>query len=314
MRALFRTPGPAAAVVIAPERVTAVQIAWRGTTPAVRGHAQAALPAGAVTPAVHGPNVADAPTVARAVDEVLDGLPRRPRRVALLLPDGAAKVSLARFASVPRRAADLDGMIRWQVRDTVPFDLDEAQVDWRPGRLTADGEQEFVVVLAERAVVEEYEQVCTAADAHAGLVDLAGFSLLDTAIARGAGADGADWLLVRVGAGSGTVAVVRGRCPLAFRTAAADAGTLGDLVHRTLMYHEDRLGGGGFARALVAGAGDTPAGAGAVRRVLEDRCAVVEPLAAQVAPWAAERIDPAALDGVAGAIGVLLRESGIVST
>ena len=119
--------------------------------------------------------MADAPEVARALDGVLDQLPRRPRRIALLLPDGAAKVSMVRFASVPARATDLDPMIRWQVRKTVPFDVDEAQMDWTPGRSTAGGEQEFVVVLAHRAVVEEYEQVCTAAGVHAGLVDLLSF-------------------------------------------------------------------------------------------------------------------------------------------
>ena len=131
--------------------------------PMVRGHARAVLPEGVVTPAVHGPNLADAPAVARALEGVLAELPRRPRRVALLLPDGAAKVSMVRFANVPARAADLDRMIRWQVRRTVPFSVDEAQMDWTPGRLTAGGEQEFVVVLAHRAVVEDYERVCAAA-------------------------------------------------------------------------------------------------------------------------------------------------------
>ena len=105
------------------------------------------LPEGGVTPAVQGANIADAPEVARALDGVLDQLPHRPRRIALLLPDGAAKVSMVRFASVPARATDLDPMIRWQVRKTVPFNVDEAQMDWTPGRSTAGGEQEFVVAM-----------------------------------------------------------------------------------------------------------------------------------------------------------------------
>ena len=313
MRALFATPGPAAAVSIVPEHVTAVQVESRRREVVVRGHGRASLPAGTVMPAVHGPNLADPPTVAGALHDVLGQLPRRPRRVALLLPDAAAKVSMVRFATVPARAADLEEMIRWQVRKTVPFGVDEAQVDWSRGRLTAGGEQEFVVVLARRAVVEEYEQVCTAAGTHAGLVDLLGFSLLDTALAGGAGEGGVDWLLVHVGAGSSTLVVVRGRHPLLFRTVAANGeSSLGDLVHRTAMYYEDRLDGGGFSCALVGGEGATPDGSAAIRRVIEDRLSVaVEPIAARMAPLAPERkgLDPAALDGLAAPVGVLLREA-----
>ncbi len=300
---------------VAPGHVTAVLMESGRQGPVVRGHARAALPEGAVTPAVHGPNLAAAPAVASAFDGVLDELPRRPRRVALLLPDGAAKVSLVRFATVPARASDLDAMIRWQVRRTVPFGVDEAQVDWTPGRLTAGGEQEFVVVLAHRAVVEEYEQVCTAAGTHAGLVDLASFGLIDAALARGAGDDGADWLLVHVGAGSSTLAVVRGRHPLLFRTVAGDGQPLGDLVHRTAMYYEDRIGGGGISRALVAGGGAAPDAGGGVRRAVEDRLAVaVEPIAERLTPLVPEPdgSSRAALDALAPLVGVLLRETGTV--
>ena len=317
LRALFTTPGPAVAVSIAPEHVSAVQMESGRQGPMVRGHARAVLPEGVVTPAVHGPNLADAPAVARALEGVLAELPRRPRRVALLLPDGAAKVSMVRFANVPARAADLDRMIRWQVRRTVPFSVDEAQMDWTPGRLTAGGEQEFVVVLAHRAVVEDYERVCAAAGAHAGLVDLLSFSLIDAALARGVGGDGADWLLVHVGAGSSTLAVLRGRDPLLFRTVAADGQPLGDLVHQTAMYYEDRIGGGSLSRALIAGGGGTPDDPEGIRRVIEDRLAIaVESVAGRLAPLMPEgdTVDPAALDGLAAPIGTLLRESGAVGT
>ena len=311
LRSLFTTPGPAVAVSIVPGLVTAVQIESGRKGPTVRGHARLPLPEGAVTPAVQAANLADAPAVAAALDGVLDQLPRRPRRIALLLPDGVARVSMVRFASVPSRATDLDAMIRWQVRKAVPFDVDEAQLDWAPGRATDGGEQEFVVVLAHRAVVEEYERVCTAAGVHAGLVDLASFSLIDAALADGVRDVGADWLLVHVGGGSATLAVVRGRHPLLFRT-VADGQPLGDLVHQTAMYYEDRLGGGGFSHALIAGNGGAPDSVEAVRRVVEDRLAIaVEPIAQRLAPLLPDRdgLDPDALDGLAAPLGMLLRQS-----
>ena len=309
LRSLLTTPGPTVAVSIVPEHVIAVQVESRRQEVVVRGHAQAPLPPGAVSPALVGPNLADPPLVAEAVDDVLDQLPRRPRRVALLLPDGAAKVSMVRFATVPARVADLEEMIRWQVRKTVPFSVDETQLDWSRGRLTAGGEQEFVVVLARRTVVQEYEQVCTAAGIHAGLVDLLGFSLMDTALAHGAGDDDVDWLLVHMGPGSSTLVVVRGRHPLLFRTVTSDGESLGDVVHQTAMYYEDRLGGSGLSCAIVAGGNATPDGADAIQRVIEDRLAIaVEPIAARMAPLVPEGngVDSAVLNGLAAPIGVLL--------
>ena len=310
LRSLFTTPGPAVAVSIAPEQVAAVQVESGRKKPLVRGHARLPLPAGAVTPAVHGANLTDPAAVAEAVEGVLDALPRRPRRIGLLLPDAAAKVSMVRFASVPARAADLDPLLRWQVRKTVPFDVDEAQVDWMPGRIAAGGEQEFVAVLAHRAVVEEYERVCSAAGMHAGLVDLLSFSLIDAAVACGAAGAGTDWLLVHVGGGSSTLAVVRDRQPLVFRT-VADGQPLGDLVHQTAMYYEDRLAGGGLSHALIAGNGGAPHGVEGVRRVIEDRLAIAaEPIANRLARLLpdCDGLDAAALDGLAAPLGLLFRE------
>ena len=309
LRSLFTTPGPAVAVSIAPLHVTAVQVRTRRGDTMVCGHARAALPVGAVTPAVQGANLADPTAVTAAIDEVLGRLPRRPRRIALLLPDAAAKVSVARFATVPARAAELNEMIRWQVRKTVPFSVEDAQMDYGRGRLTADGEQEFVVVLAHRGVVEEYELACASARTHAGRVEPLSFSLMYTALARGAGDGGADWLLVRTGSGSATLAVVRGRHPLLFRTVATDGEALGDLVHQTAMYYEDRLGGGGLSRALVAG--DTTDGVGAIERVLASRLGIpVEPIAERIAPLVSEQagVEPDALDELAAPLGVLLPE------
>lgn len=309
LRSLFTTSGPAVAVSIAPEQVTAVHLESGRNGPLVRRHARLPLPPGAVTPAVQGTNLADPAAVAEALDGVLERLPRRPRRIGLLLPDAAAKVSMVRFASVPARAADLDSMLRWQVRKTVPFDVDEAQVDWMPGRTTAGGEQEFVTVLAHRAVVEEYERVCAAAGMHAGLVDLLSFSLIEAAVACGATDPTADWLLVLVGGGSSTLAVVRDRHPLLFRT-VADGQPPGDLVHQTAMYYEDRLGGSGLSHALIAGNGGAQHGFEAIRRVIEGRLAIaVEPIANRLARLLPDRdgLDAAALDGLAAPLGLLLR-------
>ena len=310
---LFRTPAPTVAVAIGSGHVTAVQLARRGRAPRLGAHARIALPAGVVTPAVTGPNIADADAVVTALEAAFGDLPRRPARVALLLPDSAAKVSLVRFANVPARRSDLRELIRWQIRKAVPFPVDDAQIACAPGRRTSDGEQEFVVAVARREVVEEYEQVCARVGAHAGLVDLEGFNLINAALLPGPVADARDWLLVHVASGASTLAVVRDGHPLLFRHVAPDGARIADLVHQTAMYYEDRLGGGELARALVTGEALVDEGSstgGAVRRVIEERFRIaVEPLAARLTSLLPEpgAADHAALDALAAPIGILLR-------
>ena len=58
-----------------------------------------------------------AAVVARAAHGVSSAAGSRPRRVALVIPDVAARVSLVRFDQVPSRRDDLDQLIRWQVQE-----------------------------------------------------------------------------------------------------------------------------------------------------------------------------------------------------
>ena len=316
LRALLSTPGPAVAVEVAADHVAAVQLGWSKHGPVLAAHARTELPDGALTPGVNALNIVDRTAVTDALRSVFGQLPRRPSRVALIVPDSVAKVSLVRFEKVPARAGDLDQLIRWQVRKAAPFRLEDAQVSYTPGAGT-DGGQEFIVALMRRDVAEEYEHVCAAAGAHAGLIDLASFNLINAALAGAVPDAGADWLLVHVATGYSTLAIVRGRDLIFFRNrpAGGDAN-LADLVHQTAMYYQDRLGGSGFARALLAGEahlGGVDGGGDAVRRTLADRLtATVESIGASVIAPVTDRTgaDAALLDTLAAPIGLLLRDRG----
>ena len=134
----------------------------------------------------------------------------RPKRVALAIPDGVAKVSLLRFEKVPNRAHDLDELIRWQVRKVAPFSVDDAQLTYMQGQKASDGSTEFVVVMARRDIVRQYEAVCEGAGAQAGVVDLATFNVINSVLASSQPpAD--DWLLVHVSPEDATMAILRGR-------------------------------------------------------------------------------------------------------
>lgn len=264
LRSLFQPAPPEVAVEIDATHVGAMRLDGRAARVAAE-----ALPEGAVTPGLASTNVPDASAVGQAVKRLMRALGGRTSRVGLVIPDTAAKVSIVRFETVPPSARDLAELVRWQVRKTVPFPLEQAIVAFTPGAQRA-GAHEFVVTVARADVVRQYERACAHAGAHAGLVDLATFSIINGVLAGTMAAEGEDWLLVHAAATYVTLAVLRGEHLIFYRHREQDAeGTLADVVHQTAMYYEDRLQGTGFGRVLLAGR--AVHGADAVRRSLEQR-------------------------------------------
>jgi Tfp pilus assembly PilM family ATPase len=301
-------PSPVAvAIEIATRRVTVAAIASAGNGWALASQASVPLAEGTVVPALAGTNVVDPVAVTAALREALEaaGLGST-RRAALIVPDSVARVSILSFEQVPGRAADLDQLVRWQVRKALPFPMEEATLAHCPA--TGGSAPLIAATVARRDVIAEYEAIPAALGIHAGLVDLASFNVMNTVIRAGGAASG-DWLLVHQAAEATTLAILRGEDLLFYRhRTAVDEEPLGALVHQTAMYHEDRLGHGGFARVWVSGAG--PA-AEAARREVSRRLGVpAEPVdvlaAAPLQPGSAS--SPDLLDALAAPVGVLLRE------
>ncbi len=307
----FRAEPPDVAVAIDHAAVSAARLEWRAGEAVLAAHAVEALPSGVVAPQLGAPNMPDVGVVGQAVARVLAQIGGRPARVALVVPDTVAKVSLLKLERVPAKAADLQEIVRWQMRKTAPFPVEQAVLSISPGAVSPDGGHELVVTLAREDVVRQYEQACAMAGAHAGLVDLATFSVLN-GIEAGGGAPGGDWLLVHVTASYLTLAVARGPHLMFFRHRGEEAeGTLADLIHQTAMYYEDRLQGRGFARVWLAGGARLPGGTEAGRRSMEERLGVpVDPVDPRAVAAFVDRIDAPAdlMDTLAPLVGVLRRD------
>ncbi len=311
-RSLFASSLPTVAIGIAPEGVTGVGVSRAAGGVAVTAHGSEPLPARAIDPVLNGKNLADRAALVAALRRLFERL-GRPKRIALSVPDTIGKVSLLRFEKVPARADDLDQLIRFQIRKSAPFHIEEGQIAYTKGMALEGGGREFVVVLARQDVVREYESACEEAGAHAGLVDLATFNVVNAVLQaeRPAG----DWLLVHVTSHYATMVILRGGDLIFYRNRGEESeGDLGGLVHQTAMYYEDRLSGAGFARVLVAGA----AGAGPrhaadveqVRHSLQERLATpIEVVDPRSAAALTDRIAaaPALLDTLAPLVGLLLR-------
>jgi Tfp pilus assembly PilM family ATPase len=303
---------PLVAVEFTSTRLSAVRVEHRSGKTSIAAHATEPLPEGAVVPSLTTPNIHDRAAVIGALGRLFDRLGGRPRRIGLVIPDPVAKVSLVRFAQVPPRRQDLDQLVRWQVKKTAPFSVDEAQLSYLPAARTSDG-QDFVVSIARRDIVEGYETVCAEIGAYAGIVDLATFNVIN-AVLVGTEPPAGDWLMINVAADYASIAILRGEHLIFFRNLTADTdGALEDLVHQTAMYYEDRLGGGTFERVLLAGAaggGAQPAEVERIRRSVEERLTrTVENVDPRGAAALTDRISaaPALLDSLAPLVGLLLR-------
>ena len=292
--------------------MSAAIVTGRDSGLSVTAHAMEPLAPGTVVPSLNAVNITDPKAVAAALRQVFERLGTRPKRVALAIPDSVAKVSLLRFEKVPQRAHDLDELVRWQVRKAAPFRLEDAQLSYMPSLKGQDGSSEFVVVMARRDIVREYEVACEESGAQPGVVDLTTFNVINAVLA-GTQAPADDWLLVHVTQEDATMAILRGGSLVFFRNhlAEGEAG-LADMVHQTAMYYEDRLSGSGFSRVVLAGGG-SQAGQDAdyLRRTLEQRLgAKVDAVDPRRAATLTDRITASGelLDALAPLVGLLARE------
>jgi type IV pilus assembly protein PilM len=306
----LNTVAPNVAIEIASRRVTVVEVQGSGAQAAVTACASETLPADAVVPSLTGTNIVSPGVVADALRSAISRAGMRiPRRAALVVPDSIARVSLLSFEQLPAKAADLEPLIRWQLKKTLPFPIDEAQVSHSVAS-TIGASANVAAVVARMDVIAQYEAVAAAAGIHAGIVDVASFNIMNAVMAAHAGATG-DALLVCLAAEATTLAILRGDQLLFYRhRTAVDEEPLSALVHQTAMYHEDRLGGSQFDRIWLCGAA-LARSVDDARLDVSDRLGVpAEPVDVRSAAAVRTQIDssPEMLDALAAPVGVLLRE------
>lgn len=306
--ALLHSPPPQLGVSIDTALVACARMTARGPRMTMSAHAVQSFPSEAVVPSLAALNIADPPSVTAAIRRAVEQLGGKSRRAALVLPDAAVKVSLVRLETVPTRAQDLRELLRWHVRKSVPFPIEQARVSYTAGVATGGSGQEFVVCVARHDVVAQYEQTCEAVGLHVGVVDVASFNTINAALAS-LPASAGDWLLVSVAPSSTTLVVLRqGRVIFYRNRSEAGEGTLADLVHQTAMYYEDRLEGRGFERILLAGGLSVQAGA-SVQNLAERLKAPIALFNARSAvQFAGGEPTPDVADALTPVAGVLLRE------
>jgi len=99
-------------------------------------------------------------------------------RAAVILPDFAARVSVLDFDTFPGNPQEQAALVRFRVKKSVPFEVDEAAVSFRVQPAT-NKHVEVVVAVIALEIIGRYEAVFRQLNLHAGYITTSLLASLD---------------------------------------------------------------------------------------------------------------------------------------
>src|ERR1051326_5052706 len=121
-------PKPRLACEITADRVLAGRATDGGKS--IQTCTTSELAPGAVIPDLLEPNLRERPRVLEAIRESLGSLSGRSRDVIAVLPDTAIRVALLDFETLPSKRDEAEGVVRFRLKKSLPFDVDKARVSY----------------------------------------------------------------------------------------------------------------------------------------------------------------------------------------
>jgi len=130
---------------------------------------QEALGERGLTASPSAPNLIKPQAYRDLLPRVAESLNPRRNGTAVIIPDYAVRMAILDFEELPAGESERAALVRFRLRKSVPFPIDEAQVSYS----IQSSEPERIEVLAvaiARPILEEYESVFTLAGYRVGLV------------------------------------------------------------------------------------------------------------------------------------------------
>ena len=125
--------------------------------------------AGALSPFLGRPNLQRPEEVARRVLAVANVLGSEKGPFGLLLPDGAVRVSILDFATLPANHKEQESLIRWKMKPLLPFPVEEARLSFEIAEKEPEG-LAAVVMAVRNSILAEYEATLEALNGEVNLV------------------------------------------------------------------------------------------------------------------------------------------------
>lgn len=235
MSSKYQSGRPKLACEIAADRVIAARAA--DSRQVLELCSTSELAPGCVVPDLTEGNLRQPDAVVSALREVLGNVGSRSREVTAVLPDAAVRVALLDFETLPQNREEAEGVVRFRLRKSLPFDVDKAKVSYQAQ--TSNGTVRVVAAVALNSVIQEYEAVIREAGFSPGVVLP---SML--AAVSGAPADRGT-LVVKVDARTTSIALLEQQQLLLFRTLENTRGVtisgeqLAEDVYPSVVFFQD---------------------------------------------------------------------------
>lgn len=113
------------------------------------------LPPGTITPGLTGPNVLNPEALRTAISGALSAVSGSLRDVIVVIPDASIRVLLLDFEALPSKPQEIEPMLRFRLKKSLPFDVDQAALSYEIRR-KSDGVR-VVAAVSPRSIIEEYE-------------------------------------------------------------------------------------------------------------------------------------------------------------
>jgi type IV pilus assembly protein PilM len=113
------------------------------------------LPEGAVNPGRNGPNVVDTAALRTAISGALQAVGSGSKDVIVIIPDASIRTLLLDFDALPAKPEEIEPVIRFRLKKSLPFDVEDAVVSYEITR--GNGSVRVVAAVSPRSIIEEYE-------------------------------------------------------------------------------------------------------------------------------------------------------------
>ena len=116
------------------------------------------LPPHTVEPFAHRANVENGDDLRLALRNVAQVVGDGGGSRGLLIPDGAVRVAILNFETLPENRKDAETLVRWRMRENLPAEPEESRISYQVLRKDPRG-IELLVVAVRRTVLEDYEKI-----------------------------------------------------------------------------------------------------------------------------------------------------------
>jgi type IV pilus assembly protein PilM len=234
-RSLNSRSRPRLACEIAADRVLAGRVSDSGDILATCASRE--LAPGSVVPDLIEANLRERNSVYRTIREALGSLGGRTHDVIAILPDAAVRVVLVDFETLPSNRQEAEGVVRFRLKKSLPFDVEKAKVSYHAQ--AAENGIRVIAAVALNSIVQDYEAAFREAGYSPGVVMPSMLAALGAAEAQ------RPTLVIKVDTRTTSIAILDQQQLLLFRTLENARGVsitgeqLAEEVYPSVVFFQD---------------------------------------------------------------------------